>query len=48
MTSAEGRDWFASIGAEPGGMTPEEFAAFIRAEHAKWGKIVREARIKAE
>jgi tripartite-type tricarboxylate transporter receptor subunit TctC len=29
-------------------MTPEEFAAFIRAEYAKWGKVVREAGIKAE
>jgi tripartite-type tricarboxylate transporter receptor subunit TctC len=28
--------------------TPEEFAAFIRAENQKWGKIIREARIKAE
>ena len=48
MASAEGRDWFASIGAEPGAMTPEEFAAFIRAEYAKWGKVVREAGIKGE
>jgi tripartite-type tricarboxylate transporter receptor subunit TctC len=28
--------------------TPEEFAAFIRAENEKWGKIIREAKIKAE
>jgi tripartite-type tricarboxylate transporter receptor subunit TctC len=30
------------------GETPEEFAAFIKAEHAKWGMIVRDAGIKAE
>jgi tripartite-type tricarboxylate transporter receptor subunit TctC len=28
--------------------TPEEFAAFIRAESEKWGKVIREAKIKAE
>jgi tripartite-type tricarboxylate transporter receptor subunit TctC len=28
--------------------TPEEFAAFIRAENEKWGKVIREAKIKAE
>ena len=28
--------------------TPAEFAAFIRAEHEKWGKVIREAKIKAE
>jgi tripartite-type tricarboxylate transporter receptor subunit TctC len=28
--------------------TPAEFAAFIRAEHDKWGKVIREAKIKAE
>ena len=31
-----------------GGDAPEEFAAFIRAEHAKWGRVVREAGIKPE
>jgi len=28
--------------------TPEEFAAFIRAENEKWGKVIRDAKIKAE
>ena len=28
--------------------TPEQFAAFIRAENEKWGKVIREAKIKAE
>jgi tripartite-type tricarboxylate transporter receptor subunit TctC len=28
--------------------TPEEFAGFIRAENEKWGKVIREAKIKAE
>jgi len=28
--------------------TPDEFAAFIRSENEKWGKVIREAKIKAE
>jgi tripartite-type tricarboxylate transporter receptor subunit TctC len=28
--------------------TPEEFAAFIRAEHEKWAKVIREAKIKPD
>ena len=28
--------------------TPEEFAAFIRAEGAKWGKVIRDANIKPD
>jgi tripartite-type tricarboxylate transporter receptor subunit TctC len=28
--------------------TPEQFAAFIRAENEKWGKVIREAKIKPE
>jgi tripartite-type tricarboxylate transporter receptor subunit TctC len=31
------------IGAEPGGMSPAEFAAFIVSETAKWGKVVRDS-----
>jgi tripartite-type tricarboxylate transporter receptor subunit TctC len=27
-------------------MTPQETAAFLRAEYEKWGKVVREANIK--
>ena len=35
-------------GAEPVGSTPEEFAAYIRSETAKWAKVVRESGAKAE
>lgn len=48
LATAEARDWFATFGAEPGGEPPEVFADFIRAEHAKWGKVIREANIKIE
>jgi tripartite-type tricarboxylate transporter receptor subunit TctC len=30
------------------GNTPEEFAAFIRAESARWGKVVQAAGIKGD
>jgi tripartite-type tricarboxylate transporter receptor subunit TctC len=28
--------------------TPEEFAAFIRAENEKWGRVIRDAKIKSD
>ena len=39
---------FASLGVEGVGNSPEEFRAFIRSEHARWSKAIREARIKAQ
>ena len=30
-------------GAEPSGMPPEQFAAFIASEHIKWAKVVKES-----
>jgi tripartite-type tricarboxylate transporter receptor subunit TctC len=41
-------DRFAAIGAEVLPTSPEEFAAFIRAEHARWGEVIRRAGIKVE
>ena len=38
----------AGEGAEPFNVTPEQFAKHIAAEIAKWGKVTREANIKAE
>jgi tripartite-type tricarboxylate transporter receptor subunit TctC len=35
-------------GAEPIGGTPEEFAAVIRDDLAKWGKVIKDAGIKSE
>jgi tripartite-type tricarboxylate transporter receptor subunit TctC len=37
----EFRDRMASLGADPSPSTPEQFSAFIRAEAAKWQKVVR-------
>ena len=48
MRTPETRDWLAAQGAEPGLDTPEEFAAVIRAEHAKLGRVIRDAGIRIE
>jgi tripartite-type tricarboxylate transporter receptor subunit TctC len=37
-----------STGSYVAADTPEEFAAFIRAENEKWGKVIREAKIKPD
>jgi tripartite-type tricarboxylate transporter receptor subunit TctC len=39
---------FAAQGIETAGDTPEKFAGFMREEFAKWGKVIREAGIKAQ
>jgi len=37
----EVRERFVAQGAQPGGTTPDQFAAFIRAETDKWTKVVK-------
>ena len=37
-----------ALGVEGVGNTPEQFVAFVRDEHAKWGKVIREGGIRAE
>jgi tripartite-type tricarboxylate transporter receptor subunit TctC len=46
--SEEGRRWFHATGADPGEQTPSEFGAFLRAEYAKLGELVRAAGVRAE
>lgn len=48
LLTDESRRYFASYGREPVASTPAAFAAFIRAEHAKWGRVIHAANIKAE
>ena len=42
------REKMLSQGNEIGGGTPEQFAALIRAEAPRWGKVVRDAKIDPE
>ena len=40
------KDRFAKDGIEPVGSTPGEFAAHIRSEREKWGKVIKSAGIQ--
>ena len=42
------REGFARVGAEVLSSTPEEFAAVMRRETAKWTKVIRDANVKIE
>jgi len=42
------RERMLSQGTEPAGTTPEQFAAYIRAETAKWAKVIKESGARAE
>lgn len=39
---------FATDGAEPVGNTPDEYAAYLRADMAKWSKVVKHAGMRAD
>jgi tripartite-type tricarboxylate transporter receptor subunit TctC len=42
------KELWAAQGATPGGQSPAEFERFIKAEIAKWAKVVQEARLKID
>jgi tripartite-type tricarboxylate transporter receptor subunit TctC len=42
------RERFLAQGVEPMGSTPEQFGEHIRAQMAKWGKVVKDAGVQAE
>jgi tripartite-type tricarboxylate transporter receptor subunit TctC len=48
LLTDQARLYFASYGREPVASTPVAFAAFIRAEHAKWGQVIRDSNIRAD
>jgi tripartite-type tricarboxylate transporter receptor subunit TctC len=37
---------FAKVGVEPRGTSPDEGAAFVKAEYEKWNRVVRDAKLK--
>jgi tripartite-type tricarboxylate transporter receptor subunit TctC len=48
MQAPEIRERFMADGFEPAGLTPDQFAKYLREEIAKWAKVVKVAGIKAE
>lgn len=48
LAAASLRQRFAAIGAEPVTSTPEQFAALVKSEHAKWGDVIRRAGAKID
>lgn len=42
------KDQLVTMGFEVVPNTPEEYAAFLKQEHARWGKVVRDLGLKAE
>jgi tripartite-type tricarboxylate transporter receptor subunit TctC len=47
LRTPEVRQELAALGAEPVGDTPEEFAAFLKADMARWGKIIQDKGIRS-
>jgi tripartite-type tricarboxylate transporter receptor subunit TctC len=48
LTSPDGMASISNLGADPAGDTPEEFGAFLRAEDAKWGGLVKDANLQVD
>jgi tripartite-type tricarboxylate transporter receptor subunit TctC len=48
LNSDEIRNQIIQSGGEPGGSSPEEFAAYIRADRARWKRAVDDAKITPE
>ena len=48
LQQADFRERIEAMGASVVGSTPEQFGVFMKAESEKWGRVIREANIKAE
>lgn len=48
LDEPETQNRLLSMGAEILKSTPDQFAVYIKSEHAKWGKLVRETGVKIE
>jgi len=48
LQSAFVKERYATLGIEPVGNTPEEFGAQVRADLARWGKVVKDANVRVE
>jgi tripartite-type tricarboxylate transporter receptor subunit TctC len=48
MSTPDMRERFSAMGGDIATGTPEQTGEFLRAENERWGKVIREANIKAE
>jgi tripartite-type tricarboxylate transporter receptor subunit TctC len=48
LQTKEMQDDAVTMGSQAGGERPEEFAAYVRSEIQRWGKVIRDANIKVE
>jgi tripartite-type tricarboxylate transporter receptor subunit TctC len=48
INQPDAKEKLLNAGQEIVGSSPEELAATMRAEMAKWGKLIKDARITAE
>jgi tripartite-type tricarboxylate transporter receptor subunit TctC len=48
LQTPEMKEKLLAQGAEPSGNPPEQFAAFLKSEIAKWGKVIKDSGAKAE
>ena len=46
--TADTKERLLKLGAEPVGSTPEQLAALVRTENAKWAKVIKDAGVKVE
>lgn len=48
LTRPDMRERLLGLGADPVANSPREFAAFIKSEYEKWGRVIRQAKIQTE
>ena len=48
LADADVKERFARLGAEPAGGAPQAFAAMVKADNAKWKKIIADRKISVE
>jgi len=48
MAEPSVKERFPALGLEPVGSSPEEFGTYIKAEIARWGKVIRDGNIRGE
>ncbi len=48
LNSPDVRDKLVAMGSDPVASTSEEFSAYVKAELARWGKVIRDNNIRTE